>query len=246
MHIAICDDNIADRKQLERLLKRESEKRSHAFGVFYADSFGDSEILRRKAMQYSLIFIDMTDGNCDGFELALSLIHSGISAPIVLCSSKINYLERINTLDVCPVNLMHLNKAIKTSELSEVIDTAIQMQSLREPTIELRSETDTYYVKEDEIIYASQKGNYVHVTLTDGKTIPILTAMDNFYDQISMYTHFVRINTYGLFNIAYMKECSLFKVILKDGTELKSTPFAARHIKNVLHTYQEEKHSASQ
>ena len=27
MHIAICDDNVADRKQLERLLKRESEKR---------------------------------------------------------------------------------------------------------------------------------------------------------------------------------------------------------------------------
>ena len=27
MHIAICDDNIADRKHLERLLSRESDKR---------------------------------------------------------------------------------------------------------------------------------------------------------------------------------------------------------------------------
>lgn len=26
MHIAVCDDNVADRKQLERLLKRESDK----------------------------------------------------------------------------------------------------------------------------------------------------------------------------------------------------------------------------
>ena len=28
MHVAICDDNVADRRQLERLLKRESDKRS--------------------------------------------------------------------------------------------------------------------------------------------------------------------------------------------------------------------------
>ena len=28
MHIAICDDNIADRKQTERLLGRESDRRA--------------------------------------------------------------------------------------------------------------------------------------------------------------------------------------------------------------------------
>ena len=28
MHIAICDDNVADRKHLERLLSRESAKRA--------------------------------------------------------------------------------------------------------------------------------------------------------------------------------------------------------------------------
>ena len=34
MHIAICDDNVADRKQLERLLCRESDKRKADTGVF--------------------------------------------------------------------------------------------------------------------------------------------------------------------------------------------------------------------
>ena len=67
MHIAICDDNIADRKQLERLLGRESDKRKNISGLFYADSFGDSAALMRRAVQYDLIFIDMTQSGPDGF-----------------------------------------------------------------------------------------------------------------------------------------------------------------------------------
>ena len=41
MHIAICDDNIADRKHLERLLSRESDKRQGTPNLLYVDSYGD-------------------------------------------------------------------------------------------------------------------------------------------------------------------------------------------------------------
>ena len=206
MHIAICDDNIADRKQLERLLTRESDKRKSVSGLFYADSFGDNAVLLRKAVQYELIFIDMTASEPGGFSLALSLITHGISVPIVLCSSKINYQEQISSLSSCPANLLHLNKPIKTAELSALLDQALILQSLREPTIELRSKTDTYYAKEDEIIYAIQKNNYVHVYLTNDREISFLATLENFYDEISMYTHFVKLNATTLFNITHMKE----------------------------------------
>ena len=39
MHLAVCDDNIADRKQMERLLGRESDRRLNTTGVLYVDSF---------------------------------------------------------------------------------------------------------------------------------------------------------------------------------------------------------------
>ena len=65
MHIAVCDDNIADRKQLERLLKRESDKRKNDSGLIYTDSFGDSEVLSRTPMQYDLFFVDLTEDNSD-------------------------------------------------------------------------------------------------------------------------------------------------------------------------------------
>ena len=63
MHIAICDDNIADRKQLERLLKRESDKRAGTTGSFYTDSFGNCEILAINNMLYDLFFIDSSYGS---------------------------------------------------------------------------------------------------------------------------------------------------------------------------------------
>ena len=52
LHIAICDDNIADRKQLERLLKRESDKRAAVSGIVYTDSFGNAVARLANPMQY--------------------------------------------------------------------------------------------------------------------------------------------------------------------------------------------------
>ena len=59
MHVAICDDNGADRKQLERLLTRESEKRHTDEGTIYADSYGNATNLLANPLQYDAIFIDI-------------------------------------------------------------------------------------------------------------------------------------------------------------------------------------------
>lgn len=245
MHIAVCDDNIADRKQLERLLKRESDKRMKEKGAdisnqLYTDSFGNSEVLSKNPMQYDLFFIDMTEEEPDGFTFAKQLADAGVQAPIVLCSSKIDYLSKIKELPEQTEQFMHLNKPILTKELSDVLDKALVLCKNRIPTIELRSETDTFYVKEDDIVYAVPNGSYVQVTLRNGTNIPLHTDMFNFYHQVSMFTHMVLINEKGLFNIIDMESYSLFKVTLKNGVQLKSTPFAAKYIKSALHMYRAE------
>ena len=240
MHIAVCDDNIADRKQLERLLKRESDKRKASSGLLYTDSFGDSRVLGRTPMQYDLFFVDMVEQEQDGFTFALSLLKAGVCAPIVLCSSRINYLEKMEALSDCPSQLLHLNKPILTAELSKILDEAEVLLSEKVPTIELRSESETFYVAEDDIIYAHRDGRYVHVFLTGGREVPLLTDMYNFYDQVAMYSHMVLINENSLFNIVYMKKYNFFKVTLSDGTEIKSTPSAVKYIKSALQMYQAE------
>lgn len=95
MHIAVCDDNVADRKQLERLLKRESDKRAASTGIIYTDSFGNSTALLSNPMQYDAFYIDMclTEGTT-GTDVVNALTAQGVNAPIILCCSKINYREQ--------------------------------------------------------------------------------------------------------------------------------------------------------
>lgn len=240
MHIAICDDNVADRKQLERLLKRESDKRKKTTGSLYTDSFGNCEILAKNNMLYDLFFIDMVNDAPDGLTFALSLVQSGVHVPIVLCCSKIDYSAKASSLSDCPKNLIYLEKPIKTAELSGILDRAVLLLAERVPTIELRSETETYYVLEDDIVYGITIGRYVHVFLKDGTEIPILTTMFNFFDEVSMFSHMVLLNEKVMFNIAYMEYYSPFKVLLSNGVSLKSSPFASKNIKSALQAYRAE------
>ena len=68
MHLAVCDDNIADRKQMERLLGRESDRRLNTTGVLYVDSFGNRSAILSTPMIYDGLFMDMVEdgGNRPG------------------------------------------------------------------------------------------------------------------------------------------------------------------------------------
>ena len=158
MHISVCDDNIADRKQMERLLERASDRRIHTTGVFYIDSYGNVDAVMRSPMLYDAFFIDMTSGPVNGFQLARRLIDAGVTAPIVLCISTINYRAIIDAAiaevpedaaeksnhDILRWKLksqiQYLNKPIRVAELDEMLDYAIDQKAKTIPTIELRGE----------------------------------------------------------------------------------------------------------
>lgn len=240
MHIAVCDDNVADRKQLERLLDRESDRRKADTGVFYTDSYGDSDALMRNPMSYDLFFLDVVSGDIDGLAVALKLREIGVTAPIVLCSSKINYLDQLASLPAGTADFMHLNKPIITAKLSIALDQAVAMQQDRVPTIELRSDKNTYYVQEDDIVYAVSAGTLVNVYLKSGIVVPIATDMENFYHSVAMHTHMLLLTEKSLINIAYLEKYTPFKVTLKDGTTVKSSPLSRKYIKSALQEYHAE------
>ena len=91
MHLAVCDDNIADRKQTERLLGRESDRRINTTGVLYVDSFGNRNAILSTPMIYDGLFMDMVEDGCNAAEIARELRKAGSRLPIIFCCSKINY-----------------------------------------------------------------------------------------------------------------------------------------------------------
>lgn len=240
MHIAICDDNIADRKQLERLLGRESDRRKASSGVFFCDSYGNSEHLSRNPMPYELFFLDMTTGETDGLAFAMELRRLGVTAPIVLCSSQIDYEAAFHNLpkEQQPEQLLFLSKPIRVNELTGIIDAAIRLGADRPQTIELRGDKDTWYVFEDDILYAAASSrnihSYIDVHLADGRTLTILDNILNFSSILQSYTHFFMLSERYLVNLAHIEKISPFRICLKNGKKIPCGPLVQPFIRIAL------------
>uniref|UniRef100_UPI004056CBDE hypothetical protein n=1 Tax=Acetatifactor sp. TaxID=1872090 RepID=UPI004056CBDE len=196
MHIAICDDNVADRHQMERLMKRESDKRSATTGILYIDSFGNGNALLANPMRYDAYYIDVckTDG-ITGIDITNKLLQAGTQAPVILCCSELNYREHS-----FPDNVRFLDKPIKPEELSDTLNYALEIKAEAVPQIELREDKETYYVTEPDILYAVEDGLYLIVTLTDGRKIRIMTDIANFFDQLENFPTFLAPSAKAIIN----------------------------------------------
>ena len=209
MHVAICDDNGADRKQMERLLKRESDRRASTTGVLYVDSFGNANALLANALMYDVFYVDvcMTPGVTVSV-LIKGLAERGSNAPIVLCCSKINYREQS-----FPENVFFLDKAIKVEELSDSIDKALAIKAAA-----LRGEENTIYVTEPEILYATVKGRSIIVTLTGGRTRALRTDLLNLYSQwAAVHDCFLPPSGHFLLNCRHIQKLGHLTATMTDG-----------------------------
>lgn len=217
MHIAVCDDNVMDRKQMERLLKREADARTTATTNFFADSYGNAPALLNNPMQYDLFYVDIckTEG-VTGHDVVKGLLDKGVKSPIVLCCSDIDYRT-----ESYPENVFFLDKPIKAAELSASIDQALSMKSQEVPVIELRDDKETIYVTEPEILYASESGSYVVVVLSDKREVRILTNIWNFYSQVEKYPSFAFATNKIVLNARNIVHMSGRKALMPDGNAIK-------------------------
>lgn len=217
MHIAICDDNVADRKQLERLLKKESDKRAATTGILYTDSYGNASALLSNPMQYDAFFIDMCETiGVSALSIATELTARGVSAPLILCCSKVNYREQD-----FPGNTLFLDKPIRTSELSASIDHALRIKARTCPLIELREDKDTIYVTEADILYAVEEGRLTKVTLADGRSVNLNTSAANFFSEVENHPSFLQPSVRTVINCRHVRRLGFHKAVMTDGTVFK-------------------------
>lgn len=232
MHIAICDDNVADRKQLERLLKRESDKRDTTAGTLYIDSYGHPDNLLNNSMQYDVFFIDICHTvGLTGIDVVNSLTALGNTAPIILCSSDISYENQKSELSD---RVLFLDKPLKAAQITSLLDKAQNIKDSSVPAIELREDKGTLYVMESDIIYAVEAGRNLIVTLKDGRNISLSTTAMNFFSQVEHFPVFFSPNLHTLVNARYIANIRFHKITMCDGATFKAFGQILSYAKHIM------------
>ncbi len=218
MHIAVCDDNIADRKQTERLLGRQSDRFFKESGErLYIDSYGNVEAFLRYPQMYDGLFVDMTLADPKGFDIVKLLIKAGVVRPIILCVSKIDYRQQYEESGLDFPNLMFIDKPIKVAELTDLMNKIKEIKGDPVPTLELRGQEGTFYAKNDDIVCAKKKGSEVLISINDGSTVTIIDDIINFYDQCVIFPQICPINDSAIINVNHINKTSFGKVTMDNG-----------------------------
>lgn len=245
MHIAICDDNVADRKQLERLLGRESDRRKDTTGLLYYDSYGDALSIKAHPMLYDVFFIDVchTPG-ISSLSIVTELVKMGVTAPMVLCCSETDYRTQ-----QFPEGVIFIDKPIKVADLQSSLDHAQEIKDSIDPSIELREEKETYYVKEDQILYATESGYYTVFKLaapvvgehgiTSGETVRVYGNAYSIFSEIEeKHPCFVMAGLKAVLNCKHIKEIRMFgKAVMSDGKKFSIPGPPLKYAKEMLEKY---------
>lgn len=211
MHVAICDDNVADRKHLERLLSRESDKRRGTPNILYVDSFGDTEHFLINPLKYNIIFMDMCLEQGTVEYLIDTLVTMGYNAPLVLYSSRIDYTAIPNLPDF----VVHAKKPYIPEPLPGFL--ALGDENVRGyvTTLSVHQNGATIEVAKDEIEYilAAEKGAVLH--LLDDTRIDVDEYIPDLMTLLSPYEEFERVNKNGIANFKFVSAVMPFQLIMQ-------------------------------
>lgn len=231
IYIAICDNNVADRKHLERLLEREKDSRlKNDFDVLYIDSFGSEDALMQTPIKYDMFFIDVTEGAHNGMEIAKSLRQKGIIAPIVLCKSTVSYTSFVNS----PKELIFIDKPLNAGQITHLVDVALDKSGKKIPLMEIRCQHETRFIKHTELIRAIKKEAFLtELSLSDGSFLKVNDSIDNLYLQCRQYDCFVRCKK-DIVNVLHVEDCAKGYFKLTNGDIVPFSHFQRDYILRVL------------
>jgi len=230
MHIAICDDNIADRKHLERLLSRESDKRMGTPNILYVDSYGDKEHFLFHPLMYDLVFMDMSETPGLTAEIVATITEMGYTAPIILYSSKVDYTR----LPSLPENVVHRKKPYLPDALPELLALGDTQMHEHIETLPVSSPDGTkHYVPVQDILYYIMENSSGTIYLKDGTNLKVSEEAGEFQRITEPYKEYYRINNTTILNIRFMSKFTPFSVTMEDKRSFRISPFHHSEIKHI-------------
>lgn len=221
MHIAICDDNVADRKHLERLLSRESDKRAGTPNILYVDSFGDKDNFLKNPQKYNLIFIDMTSTPTIAEEIVNTLLELEVTAPIVMYSSSIDHSLNTNL----PSSITHMKKPYVPDPLPKLLELgdAHVIGIIETITIHCHNGEQQIPVQDIYCFEYTKKRNILY--LRDGSFMEIDEDIEQLLLLLEKYPEFYQLSKKVFVNMKYVALITPFTIMMQDYKEFSSLPW---------------------
>lgn len=229
MHVAICDDNVADRKHLERLLSRESDKRMGTPNILYIESFGDRKHFLENPLKYNIVFMDMCSEPGLVKEIINELVDMGFNAPLVLYSSKIDYRQLPNL----PRFVMHCQKPYLPDPLPEFLHYGDKnaLGHVEKITIHKVNRKHARQIVKDDIMYAAWHNDSYALFTKDSEIVDIKEDIAQLRQIFEPYREFVRINKNTIANFRYVSAIMFFNVMMQDYRQFRIMPTRYKEFK---------------
>lgn len=227
MHVAICDDNVADRKHLERLLSRESDKRAGTPNILYVDSYGEKMHFLANPLKYNLIFMDMSSEPGIVEFILEHLDEMGYHAPLILYSDKIDYTKIPNLPDY----VVHAKKPYIPDPLPDFL--ALGDANVVGHVISVNVHTNSVVssIPKYMIMYAVEENNTCTLYLTDGTSMKVEEKIEELRQIFEPFEEFERVNTKSIVNFKYVTAVMPMSVMMQDSKEFKISLLRYREYK---------------
>lgn len=254
MHIAICEDLIADRHQTERLMERESAVRKTPADGWYVDSYGSVDAILPFPTTYDLFFLDLANSDTDGLALANLLASKGAQGYFVLMCSSRDYraeyeAETANAISpaeaasagstdfpatsvsshvIPPEHIRFLDKPLRRPDLAAVLDELCPLASVKERRVEVNGllSGQVTSVRPDQILWGKSDSVNTDIHLDSAEMPSILTPNEAYvhYNNLCDDPHFLFLGEKLFVNVSHVRTIGALQITMDDGTVFHLLP----------------------
>lgn len=222
MYIAVVADNIAERKQTERLLGRANQALASEIGTLYIDSYGDEDAFLHACMRYEMFIIDYDHDYKHSLLVAEKLKQTNLSAQIAICK----YEEDPFLHEFAENNLFTIDKPIRTAPLHQLIReifAVLEKKKKSETIVEIRGEVGTKYVNKDEIVFIEvfDKQHKLIFHFQNDSPFPVVGTLDDLVKLLGDYSEFRMVNKNTAINDNFVLVEDKKQITLAGGYKIK-------------------------
>lgn len=211
-HIAVCDDNTADRQYVVSMLTEWAVNTGHSVVVSEFSSAEEFLFHYEDRQDFDILLLDVEMGEMDGVTLAKKLRKVNETVQIVFITGYSDYISEGYEVAA----LHYLMKPVKQEKLYEVLDRAVQKIKKNEKVLVLEHSGETVRIPLYEIRFIEVNQNYV--TVHAKAEITVKKTLKEFEELLD--ERFYRAGRSFIINLNVIERVTKTDIYLAGGTVL--------------------------